>query len=188
MRFELLRAGKIEADHDRQAHRKAGKRLRDRTIPEVWIRADERAAVWAERQAIARACARTPEFQSRPEKRPTAPLLSALVPLVVPDCGLKRKKYEFGDGATVQPVAVVLKPSSPLPPFVVKSPLATNSVTADTGELVSNNSKAVPVHRDLNVEIMANSLICNAKCGFFRRSHWLVLIGSSPSAQISLPR
>jgi hypothetical protein len=67
------------------------------------------------------------------------------VPLVVPDCGLKRKKYEPGGEGTVQPAAVVLKPSWPLPPFVVKSPLLTNSVTAAyTGEPVSNNSKAVP--------------------------------------------
>jgi hypothetical protein len=48
-------------------------------------------------------------------------------------------------------MAVVLTPSWPLPPFVAKSPLVTNSVTANADELVSNNNKAVavPVRSDL---------------------------------------
>jgi len=82
------------------------------------------------------------------------------VPLVVPGAAFQTKKYELGYGVTVQSATEVSNPSWPLPPFVSKSPLASKLVTANAGALVSNNNKAVPVLRDLNVEIMANPLNC----------------------------
>jgi hypothetical protein len=131
----------------------------------------------AERQAVHRAVAWTPVLHwvrggIREEAR--APPLSALVPLVVPGAAFQRKAYEPGHDRTVQSVAEVLKPSWPLPLFAVKSPFLTKSVTfADSGELVSNNRKSVPVvsdllgpdrsEQDFNLKIMAKPLICTVK-------------------------
>ena len=59
----LLRAGIIKCNRYRSPQRKASKRLRDRAILKAWIRVDKSAAVWggADRQAVVRASARTPD-------------------------------------------------------------------------------------------------------------------------------
>jgi hypothetical protein len=89
-----------EGDNDRRVRPKAGQRLRPGMIQEGWIRANERAAVGAERQAVRRARPRTPELQgvwNAIDWPAGAPLSSALAPLVVPGCALKTNPYEFGN-------------------------------------------------------------------------------------------